>query len=315
MTGLLRPSLFLAMLASATAVLAGFLGFVHPFFDTLSNFRLHLSVLLGLLAVLWLLRCSRIPALLFALVAFAGIAGSTQGLPLRTNPARALPSEPVYRLFVMNLRWSNPAPQKVVASVARHDPDIIMLTEYSPSWARRLAGLEAEYPHAFRCPTVPLVHGSLILSRVPMVRDGDFCGEESSLVLTTAMIGGRPVSLGMVHLRWPWPASGPRQIGQLSPVLAAIGPDAIVAGDFNSASWTHSVERFHRAGRLRAVDGIGPTWGPNLKVGGLRLQWPQWLGLPIDNAAVKGAVDVVSVRTLAPAGSDHLPVLLEFVVR
>ena len=72
---------------------------------------------------------------------------------------------------------------------------------------------------------------------------------------------------------------------------------------------------FAGSGRLNVVSGIGPTWGPTLGPGNQRIYWPPKFGLPIDNAMVKGAVKVVSVHTLSRMGSDHLPILLEFVVR
>ncbi|TIO37592.1 MAG: AP endonuclease, partial [Mesorhizobium sp.] len=42
---------FLAMTALTAALLAGFLGALHPALDSFSHFRIHLSVLTALLAV------------------------------------------------------------------------------------------------------------------------------------------------------------------------------------------------------------------------------------------------------------------------
>ena len=42
---------------------------------------------------------------------------------------------------------------------------------------------------------------------------------------------------------------------------------------------------------------------------------PRWLlfaGLPIDQVFAKGDIRVHSIRNLEPAGSDHLPILVEF---
>jgi endonuclease/exonuclease/phosphatase (EEP) superfamily protein YafD len=56
--------------------------------------------------------------------------------------------------------------------------------------------------------------------------------------------------------------------------------------------------------------GIGPSW--------LSYRLPDavrpWIGLPIDQVLVKGGVVPVSLEALPTAGSDHLPVLLEFMV-
>jgi len=311
----LRPLLLLVMLGLSAGILGGFLGAVHPVFDTLSNFRLHLSVGLLALAALWSLKCSRIPAFVFALVAFGGVAAAVPGLPITSRAVMPSAGERTYSLFVMNLLWNNPEPARVEALIAANDPDIVMLTELSPVWTQMLARLAGRYPHAFHCAEWGHEPGSIILSRFPRLPGDGFCGPYGSLGLARFEIGGRAVALGVVHLRWPWPASGPRQIDVLVPELARIGPDALVAGDFNSATWTHSVGRFAEAGGLTVINGIGGSWGPSLTFAGRRWQWPPSLGLPIDNAMAKGAVRVVTARTLEPAGSDHLPLLVNFVIR
>lgn len=303
------------MLGALAAIVAGFLGAVHPLFDTLSHFRLHLSVLLAALAALWSLRCSRLPAFLFTLAGFAGAALSAPGLPLGGLAVQPAGGERVYRLFVMNLLWNNPVPQSVIALIDETDPDILFLTEYYALWRGRIGALETRYPHSYHCAEWRESGGSIVLSRLPILTGGDYCGDYASLGLTTIAIEGRSVAAGVVHLRWPWPASGPRQIDAFTPRLEALGANAIIAGDFNATTWSHALRRFARAGGLTITSGIGPTWGPSLSLGDFTLQWPPRLGLPIDNAMAKGAVRIVGARALAGAGSDHLPLLIEFVVR
>lgn len=312
---LYRTLLLLAMLGITAAIAAGFLGRLHPAFDTIANFRLHLSVLLIGLAALWSLKCSRVPAVVFALAGFAGVFASAPGLPMTSHEVTPAGGERVYRLFVMNLLWNNGEPERVLELIDAHDPDILYLTEVSSNWRKAIASLKDGYPHAYHCAEWRTVGGSVILSRLPMTGEGEFCGDYASTGLTRIVIGGRKVAAGVVHLRWPWPASGPRQVDALTPVLRALGPDALIAGDFNSTTWSHTVRRFAAAGGLTTVAGIGPSWGPSLNVAGRKIQWPPRLGLPIDNAMSKGAVRVVGAKALPAAGSDHLPFLVDFVMR
>ena len=311
----IRSLLLVAMLGVAIAIAAGFAGRIHPIFDTLANFRLHLSVLLIVLAALWSLKCSRVPAVAFALAGFAGVALSAPGLPLSGYTVTPSGGERVYRLFFMNLLWLNPVPERVTALIEKTDPDILYLTEVSSHWREVINSLKTRYPFSYHCAEWRTIGGSVILSRLPTTKGKNYCGDYATLGLTHIAIGDKTIAAGVVHLRWPWPASGPRQIVALKPVLAGIGKDALIAGDFNSTTWSLSVKRFAEAGGFNIVTGIGPTWGPSLGPGNQRVFWPPRLGLPIDNAMVKGAVKIVSKKVLPRAGSDHLAVLMEFVVR
>lgn len=312
---LYRAVLLLAMFGTLAAIAAGFLGWVHPAFDTMSTFRAHLGVVLVLLALLWSFKCSRVPAFIFALAGFLALAAAAPGLPLTSYAALPGGGEKTYRLFTMNLLWSNQSPQKVFDAIRKRDPDIIVVSETSTEWRARLARLDAAYPYKYHCPEYRLFGGSLILSRFPNLGGGEYCGSYGSLGLADFEIDGVKVTIGSVHLRWPWPASGPRQIDDLTPELARLGRNALIAGDFNSVTWSHGVSRFAEAGGLQVVKGIGPSWSPSVTIGQTRLHWPSSLGLPIDNVMTKGAVQVFSAKTLEAAGSDHLPILVEFTIR
>lgn len=304
------------MLGTTAVIAAGFGGPLHPALDTLSNFRLHLSIGLALLAAIWSLRCSRAPALVFALIGFFGVASSSSGLPLplaRHHPAGA---ETVHTAFVMNLLWNNRDIPAVMNKIAELEPDILLLTEYSERWGLAIAQLSQRYPHQMQCPEWGRVGGSITLSKFPLSGENgnNRCGDYASAGFAEFMVGETPVTYGIVHLRWPWPASGPVQIDALEPVLSELPDNVLVAGDFNSVTWSHAVKRFARMGGLAIVEGIGPTWGPSLTIAGRRFEWPPALGLPLDNAMAKGAVKIVSAKRLEPLGSDHLPILIEFVV-
>jgi endonuclease/exonuclease/phosphatase (EEP) superfamily protein YafD len=311
----MRTFVLFILLAISVALGVGFLGDIHPAFDSLSHFRLHLAVALLVLAGFFGLGRNRLVALAFMLLAAFGIFESNKGLPHPPDRSAKLPDERIYRLFAMNLLWDNPAPQKVFEAISENDPDILFLTEFSRQWERRVGQFGNDYPYRLRCPQWGAMGGSLIMSRYPLETDSDFCGQNGAFSRTTALLDGRKVALGAVHLRWPWPGAGSNEIAALGPALAKLGPDAIVAGDYNAASWSLAATELNEAGGLRLVEGIGPSWGPTLRIADHNRQWPQWLGLPIDNAAAKGAVTVVAARRLASAGSDHLPLQIDFVLR
>jgi endonuclease/exonuclease/phosphatase (EEP) superfamily protein YafD len=306
-----RRLLLLAMLATTAGIATGFLGFVHPAFDTLANFRMHLGVGLLLMAVLWTFRCSRVPAIVFALVGFAALFASAPGLRFSDNAGQPLTGERVYRLLAFNLRFDNTDPDAAMAMIRNSGADILALSEISTMWQARIAELAAEYPHRDHCPEWSLIGGVMILSKFPFTTRDPYCHDYAALSLREVEIEGHKVEIGSAHLRWPWPASGPRQVDALKPRLGEIGENALVAGDFNAATWTALISKFAGYGGLEVVRGIGPTW--MYKRLPVSLAW--YFGLPMDNAMAKGRVKVLSARALPPAGSDHLPVLVDFVVR
>lgn len=301
-----RSLLLLALLAVTAAIGAGFLGALHPAFDTLSHFRLHLSVLLLGLAFLWSFRCSRMPSIGFALAGFAALVTCGPGLPLAGGGVRS--GAPVYSLLSMNLYFLNSDPAAVVTMIRERRPDIAVLSEVSRPWLPHLAEVADILPNRYHCPEHRQAGGTMILTRFPIDSNATWCSFYAAFGTAPLTIDGARVEIGSVHLRWPWPASGPAQVTSLEPKLATLGPDALVAGDFNAVTWSHTLRRFARHGGLTVQGGIGPTWLHDALPSGLIA----WIGFPIDNVMSKGRVRIVSARTLPPAGSDHLPVLVEF---
>jgi endonuclease/exonuclease/phosphatase (EEP) superfamily protein YafD len=109
---------------------------------------------------------------------------------------------------------------------------------------------------------------------------------------------------------WPWPRQQTWQIGAISEPLAALGDTAIMAGDCNAAPWSAAVRRLADLGGLSVMRSVGPTWLWRRLPDALR-----FAGLPIDQVFSKGAVVIHSGRKMAPAGSDHLPILVEFSLK
>jgi endonuclease/exonuclease/phosphatase (EEP) superfamily protein YafD len=309
---MIRFLAFLAISGFVVAIGFGFLGFVHPAFDTLANFRTHFSIALIVLIVICIVTYGFKWALLSLLVAIPGIISIliADGYPL---PATKLkhPSEPTYTLLHLNLFYQNHTPDKVIKLVDRLDPDIILFNEMSEQWKYQLKVLDPIYPYTYYCPEWRQIGGSKIYSRLQTTSDSEYCHSNSALALIEITIENQIVTFGSVHLRWPWPASGPRQVDQLEPVLKQLGASAIIAGDFNSVPWSWLVRRFAQYGELHIVGKIGPTWFHQL----LPISWVKLLGLPIDSVMIKGKIVVTEARTLEAVGSDHLPVLVRFSIK
>ena len=316
MSGKLRKlaATLLGLGAAALSIplVLGFLATVHPAFDSLSHFRIHIAAALALAgALLLMFRGWRLNgAVALALGGTAIVA--TLGLPfdmLRAQASDTEASMPRYRLLHMNLRFDNPQPAAVLSMIGETRPDVITLNEISGMWRERLVLLEAAYPYRIICPQPSYIGGVGILSRRPFMGEPR-CEDRGSMAVATVDFGGETIDVVTLHLGWPWPFEQPRQMRKLAPVMAALGNRVILAGDFNATPWSLTVRRAAEAGALKLTRWVGPTW--------LDRRMPDWLrpyvGLPIDHVMVKGGVVAGPPKRLASAGSDHLPVLVEFTV-
>lgn len=303
--------LALAAVAGLGAALTfGYLGRLHFAFDAFSHLRLHFSALL-------LLMVPALAALRFraeALFALAlGLAAPVQTVLFppgaAVSEAEAEVGRAVYRLMHVNLRYDNATPEAFLSLVGRTRPDAITLTEVSEPWAARLASIETAYPYRIVCERPTFIGGAAILSRRPFVEGSTpSCGNRGAFAHASVDFGGRQIEIVALHMGWPWPFEQPWQIPRLEPLLGKVGASAIIAGDLNAAPWSYAARRLAAAANARILRGAGPTWLdrrlPAALIG--------WIGLPIDNIMVKGAVVAGEPATLGNVGSDHLPVMLEF---
>ncbi|MDG4880257.1 endonuclease/exonuclease/phosphatase family protein [Mesorhizobium sp. WSM4884] len=305
---------FLAMMALSAALLVGFLGALHPAFDSFSHFRIHLSILTLLLALLLLASSYRLQAAAAVLFAIASLATTASALPrLWPQQAVAKPADRiVYTLLQMNLRFDNPTPKKVLSLIGRTKPDVITLDEVSEMWARELGYITSAYPYRILCAYPNGVFGVALLSRRPFAAGtAPHCEPRGAMATATIDFGGTGVDVAAIHLSWPWPREQYWQIGELAEPLAALGETAIMAGDCNAVPWSAAVRRVASLGGLTVMPSAGPTWIHGKLPDFVR----RFAGLPIDQVFSKGGVTIHSATRLEDDGSDHLPVLVEFSLR
>lgn len=302
--------LILATIGSTLAIAMSTLNAVHPAFDLIANFKFHFALLTILLALFWLARRQFQIAGAIILFGVFALNSTLIGLPKFGKKQPAQTSTKVHSLLQFNVSFDNVDQSKVLKMILDQDPDIFVGLEFSSNWSDTLYRLQEKYSYVFHCPEWQNIGGGYIFSKYPFTKNPTYCHEFAALGVQEITIDQTPVSIGVVHLRWPWPASQPKQIIALKPYLNTLGHNALIAGDFNAATWSHAVKTIAKNGGLNIVENIGFTWMekrlPNFLA--------KWIGLPIDNAMHKGAVQIVSANSLAPVGSDHLPVLIKFSI-
>lgn len=311
-----RPAL-IAMMGISLALGLGFFGEFHPALDAFSHARLHLAVLLALIALPLLftrLRIEAVVALVFSAAALSTTYAALHipGLsPVQAGFVAEADDRAVYRLLQLNLRFDNPAPEKVLSLIGRVQPDVVTVEEVSPMWRDKLDLLANAYPHRIVCSSPHGSTGVAILSRRPFAADSEpYCYTGGALAVASVDFGGTPVDVAALHLGWPWPFARGGQMSRMAIPLSALGPTAVVAGDCNAVPWSATVRQLASAGGLTPMPSVGPTWQ--------YIKLPELLrfsGLPIDQVFSKGAVLIHSAQRLEPVGSDHLPVMVQFSVR
>jgi endonuclease/exonuclease/phosphatase (EEP) superfamily protein YafD len=297
------------------ALMAGFLGRLHPLFDSISHFRVHLAAVALIAAVPLLFTNWKVGVLAMAGAALAA-ATTIAALPVPVIGMKVGtlsppdPERPVYRLLHANLRYDNRTPEAFLSLVGRTGPDVITLNEVSEHWRPKLRVLEAAYPYSRVCDSARGIGAVAILSRRPFAGGGDLrCDRRGSLAHGDFDFGGRTIAIAALHLGWPWPFGQDRQVRQLQPRLAAIGETALLAGDMNATTWSRTVADVASAGGFEVMPSSGPTWITRR----LPVAWVP-LGLTIDHVFAKGDVQILGISRGEPIGSDHLPLIVDFSI-
>ncbi len=305
----LKLTVIICLIGSSLGILIGYLGHIHPAFDTFAHFRLHASLGLIFLAILVLIKRWLIIGILSLIIGFLGLYNSKSGIPLTAVHQANDPSKPTYSFLHFNLYWINENPSAVIDRILELNPDLISLNEAAEVWTEQIKRLDKKWPYLLHCPEWENSGGIRFYSKWPLDTSSQYCGPYGSLARTDVTSPeGIVFSSGSVHLRWPWPASGPKQLQTITPELRKIKANALLAGDFNATTWSHTVKSFAQNSNMKIIEGIGPTW----IFAEFPIQYTWWAGLPIDNVLNKGQIKVLSAKTLEDLGSDHLPIQVKF---
>ncbi len=333
--------LLFAVVFSLLAIGAG-LGFANPLLDSLNHLQLlwFFGTLALLLMTAPLYVAYRLRAALMALTATGFLASAIIVIPEALSaflPQDALPQDgrPVYRIVTYNMFGMNYSYGDVYAMIEDEDPDILAFQEYFPE---QRAGLDkvlsATYPYSELC-TGPKRTNIAIYAKLPFTTDsGGDCnsldnGRTAQLIAHFTPEAAPAFDVMTTQLDWPvqisqWQngsdigdriarmtARQQNQFAELAGAVEKVNAPLILVGDFNSTPWSYTLRNFVReAGLNRRTHNLWTY--PKL------LYFDQWRKtpafLPLDQVMTKNGVAVHDVQTGRPAGSDHLPVVVDFSV-
>jgi endonuclease/exonuclease/phosphatase (EEP) superfamily protein YafD len=219
---------------------------------------------------------------------------------------------PAIRIASINVYYRNRQHQRVIDFIARERPDAVVLVEVNSEWERALDGVDPEYAYRYTARG-KRGKGITLLSRWPLIAAGMLPGysDVQSALAATLEIHGRRIELLGIHTTWPMGARRSRlrnqQLRFLGEFARAHEQPLVIVGDLNVSPFSAHFQRFLAAGHLKsAAQGRGwqPTWPTFLPLGGIQ----------IDHALTNAAVAVTGFRRGTPVGSDHRPIIIEFVV-
>lgn len=284
----------------------GSLGRHHWAFDLVSHFRLQYLAACAVVLVFALFR-RRSWLVLAALISLLWNAQIVHAFHQTAERIEAMGEKPL-RVMVFNVLSSNHNHVAVIEHVLKMDADIVCLLETDETWRMSLEPLRVRYPHRLE----QLDHSPFSIAcytRLPVksseVRRFGAWGLPTVLLNLDHL--GAPLTFIGIHPDAPLGSAKAQEwrslFAQLGSIVAGIGGEVIVAGDFNATPWCEGMRLLREKSGLqfRSVDPVWPpTWGLNLPV-----------MIPIDHVLVKGGL-MVRKRTIGPdLGSDHRPVVVE----
>lgn len=228
------------------------------------------------------------------------------------------PSQPIVdatqrlRIMSFNVLGSNRSHAEVIAEIRQHDPDVLIIVEYTINWEKALAGLKSDYPYVLEQPRW---HGfgialfSKLQLKNPSILESMPLANDLPVVKATIDFAGRPLEVLGAHLINPIGEDRRRlrseQFTALAEELSRDPAERVLLGDFNCTNWSSEFRSFLRETDLRDSRqgfGILPSWSPQ----GLEV-----LSIPIDHALVSSGLVVLKRTTGEKAGSDHRPAIVD----
>jgi endonuclease/exonuclease/phosphatase (EEP) superfamily protein YafD len=304
-----KAILFGTAVLTALATLAGFAGRFWWLLDLTSHFRVqYFFVLLFLSLIILLLRN---PHFAIFCVVFA-ILNLSLVLPLyMAAPSSLNPHIRPMRAMMMNVSTENTNHSAVIASIARYDPDFLLLEEVDARWMNALKPLDHSYPHSISRPRgdnfgiafyskQPLAHSEVInmgQAGLPTVLVQVEVWDRKLFILGTHSLP--PVNAAYARLR-------DNHLAEISDMLNTIDAPVLLLGDLNATPWSYPFRRLLRESGLRdGSQGMGyqPTWPAGF--------FP--LFIPIDHCLYSEGLTVIKEEVGPPVGSDHYPVIVDFV--
>lgn len=221
-------------------------------------------------------------------------------------------------ILLANVLQPNERADDLLQIVRDRNPDIVLAMEVDDRWANKLSPLKQNYTHTRIFPASN-GYGMALYSKLPLSDEETmFFNIDSvpSMHASVELPSGRTFMFHGVHPLAPVPSSkypdatGKKEValGKVAEMVAGHDEPAIVAGDFNDVSWSHTSRMFESRGDLRNAR-LGRGLYNSFDAKSWFMRWP------LDHYFVTEEFGLLEMERLPEFGSDHFPMYARFVLR
>ncbi|MCP4358809.1 MAG: hypothetical protein GY796_12390 [Chloroflexi bacterium] len=304
-----RVILYIIAGLAGAATIAGFAGQLWWVFDVTIHFRVQLLLIISFSALYFAIKRER---LYFVISAGCVLLNLSIILPLYLSPALTHNNAEPVRGLLINVQEQQESVDPILELIQSLDPDLILFVETTESWVEQMASLEQTYLYSHLEPRYSGA-GLALFSRLPLTKAtvwGSF-PQFRPAIMAQVLVDGEPVTVIAVH---PYPPlrheswrTRNQQLAEVANFVAAQNEPVIVIGDLNTTPWSPIFRNFLEEAGLqdgRRGFGVKPTWPTHLP----------FMRIPLDHFLATEEISVQNFSLGPDVGSDHFPVIVDFVI-
>ncbi len=218
-------------------------------------------------------------------------------------------------LVAANVLMTNRNTAPFVRHVRKLRPDLVLVLEPDAWWMRRLDQALSSYKHRLRKP-LDNTYGIALYSKLKLL-DADILflvnDDVPSVRARVELPSGQHVLFMGLHPKPPAPQEASSSLQRDAELIVAAYEardsriPVVVAGDLNDVSWSETTRQFQELGGLldpRRGRGLFSTFHTNNVL----------LHFPLDQVFASADFRLANLEVLSSIGSDHLPLLVSFVL-
>ncbi len=322
---------YLVIILSAVIIILSVLSLIHDlkfwYFKILDFPRLQYLIAAGLLFILFLVlnKTWKLPTIFLCLGLLASIFIHGQLIlpyyfgekTVSDASASRIDNENKVSILIVNVLITNKNSDELIQIIQNANADLVLAMEVNQWWVDQLGTLKNDYAYSMELP-LDNSYGMALYSKFPLkdqeiayLNQDDVPSFHTEILLSS----GKSFHFNGVHPVPPVPTTKyPDNVGEKEVALIKVGKmvekadgPAIVTGDFNDVSWSQTSRLFNESGILNNVR-IGRGTYNSFNAHSYFLRWP------LDHFFVTKEFKLLSLERLPKFGSDHFPMLAEFIL-
>lgn len=239
----------------------------------------------------------------------------TRIFPVQMVGSKNSNASDTFKVIIANVYMDNDKYQQLASIIDIHNPDVLLAIEVNRHWCEYLS-THTNFTHEVLKP-LDNTYGIALYSQLELIEpEIKFIIENDipSIHTKVKLSSGEIISLHCLHPKPPAPQESTYTTKRDAELLL-VGKEikkennpAIVMGDLNDVAWSYTTTLFQKiSGLLDPRIGRGMFNSYNAKFPLLRF--------PLDHAFASKHFKLINLARLPKFGSDHFPILLEFVIK